>query len=117
MCFRNVSKLWLTDNNYNEALEVQTRLYDEIESYVRSILPLGRDIQNYDHMLSHIHCMESVSIKSFSGPYFPTFGLSIWVSLRKQSECREIWNRKTNRDIKTLALQCIVLEKLPAGIK
>ena len=50
MCFRNVSKLWLTDNNYNEALEVQTRLYDEIESYVRSILPLGRDIQNYDHI-------------------------------------------------------------------
>ena len=55
---KNISRLLLKDNNYNEAFEVQTRLYDEIESHVRSILPLGIGIQNYDRMLSLIHCME-----------------------------------------------------------
>ena len=39
-----------------------------------------------------IHCVKSVRILSFSGPYFPAFGLNI---LRIQSECGKIWTRKT----------------------
>ena len=47
---------------------------------------------------SHNHCVESVHIRSFSGPYFPTFGLNTvryGVSLRIQPEYGEIWTRKT----------------------
>ena len=36
------------------------------------------------------HCVKSVPIRSFSGPYFPAFGLNMErysVSLRIQSEC------------------------------
>ena len=44
------------------------------------------------------HCEKIVRIRSFSGPYFPTFGLnteSYSVSLRSQSECGKILTRKT----------------------
>ena len=34
-----------------------------------------------------IHCVKNVQIESFSGPYFPTYGLNIYVvNLRIQSE-------------------------------
>ena len=42
--------------------------------------------------------VKSVHIRSFSGPYFPAFGLNIEkcsVSLRIQSECTKIRTRKT----------------------
>ena len=49
------------------------------------------------------HCMKSVLIWSFSGPFFLTFGLNMErysVSLRIQSKCRNIRIRKTpNTDI------------------
>ena len=55
--------------------------------------------------------MKKVRIRSFSGPYFSAFGLNTEryrVSLRIQSECEKIWNRKTpntknflHRDIDT----------------
>ena len=44
------------------------------------------------------HCVKSVGIRSFSGEYFPAFGLnaeSYFVSLRIQSKCGKIWTRKT----------------------
>ena len=44
------------------------------------------------------HCVKSVRIRSFSGPYFPAFGLNTeryGVSLRIQSKCRKIRTRKT----------------------
>ena len=44
------------------------------------------------------HCMKSVSIQSFSGPHFYTFGLNMeryYISLRIQSKCRKIRTRKT----------------------
>ena len=42
-------------------------------------------------LLRNSHCVKSVCIRSFSGPYFPTFGLNTerygcGVSLRIQSE-------------------------------
>ena len=42
------------------------------------------------------HCVKSVHIRSFSGPYFPTFGLNTeryYASLRIQSECGKIRTR------------------------
>ena len=49
-----------------------------------------------------LHCIKSVRIQSYSGPYFPAFGRnteSYGVSLRIQSECRKIGTRTTlNKD-------------------
>ena len=49
-----------------------------------------------------IICVKSFRIRSFSCPYFPVFGLNMeryGVSLRIQSECREMRTRKTpNKD-------------------
>ena len=58
------------------------------------------------------YCVKSVRIRSFSGLYFPAFGLNTGrysVSLRIQSECRKIRTRKTpNTDtfdvVETLSL-------------
>ena len=44
------------------------------------------------------HCLKSVCIRSYSGPYFPPLGLNkqrYSVSFRIQSECEKIWTRKT----------------------
>ena len=49
-------------------------------------------------LVSVIHCAKSVRIRSFSGPYFPAFGLNTeryGVSVRIQSECGKIRTRKT----------------------
>ena len=64
-------------------------------------------------MLCYCHCVKNVRIRSYSGPYFPAFGLNTKkysVSLRIQSEYRQFlrsvreWHRrgkflkkKTNR--------------------
>ena len=43
------------------------------------------------------HCLKSVRIRCFPGPWFPAFVLNeerYGVSLRIQSECREIWTKK-----------------------
>ena len=53
---------------------------------------------NYSHYLVSFHCVKSVRIRSFSGPYFPAFGLNAErysVSLRIQSEYGKIRTRKT----------------------
>ena len=45
-----------------------------------------------------IHCVKSVLIGSFSGPYFPAFGLNTErcrVSLRIQSDCGKMRTRRT----------------------
>ena len=48
-------------------------------------------------------CIKSLRIRSFSGPYFPAFGLNTErysISLRIQSECGKRWTRKSpNKDI------------------
>ena len=51
-----------------------------------------------DNLISINHCLKNVRIRSFSGPYFPAFGLNMErfsVSLRIQSECWNIQARKT----------------------
>ena len=47
----------------------------------------GFEIQEW----SGHHCVKSVQIRSFSGPYFPVFRLN---TFRIQSECGEIQTRK-----------------------
>ena len=52
--------------------------------------PLGSDMKFF----CFVHCVKSVRIRSFSGPYFPAFGLSTErysASLRIQSEYVKIW--------------------------
>ena len=47
---------------------------------------------------NHNHCVKSVGIRSFSGPYFPAFGLNMeryGVSVHIQAECWKIWTRKS----------------------
>ena len=47
---------------------------------------------------NHNHCVKSVGIRSFSGPYFPAFGLNLeryGVSVHIQAECWKIWTRKS----------------------
>ena len=44
------------------------------------------------------HWVKSVRIRSYSGPYFPSFGLNkerYGVSIRIQSECGKMWIRIT----------------------
>ena len=52
----------------------------------------------YDELNLYYHCVKSVHIRSYSGPYFPAFGLNTEryeVSLRIQSKCRKIRTRIT----------------------
>ena len=56
----------------------------------------SHDIDVVMHMFNR-HCVNSVRIQSFSGPYFPAFGLNPerhGVSLCIQSKCRKIRTRK-----------------------
>ena len=49
-------------------------------------------------MWCNYHCAKNIYIRSYSGPYFPSFGLNTErysVSLRIQSECGKIWTRIT----------------------
>ena len=44
------------------------------------------------------HCVKSVRILEFLGPYFPVFGMNTdiyEVNLRIQSGCAKVWTRKT----------------------
>ena len=46
--------------------------------------------------ISYVHCVKSVRIRSYSGPYFTAFGLNTeryGVSLRIQSNCGKIRTR------------------------
>ena len=58
------------------------------------LVKLGRDSMSN----KGLHSVKSVRIRSYSGPYFPVFGLSkerYGVSLRIQSECRKMRTRIT----------------------
>ena len=48
--------------------------------------------------ICHTQCVKSIHIQSFSGPYFPAFGLNTEIyeiNLRIQSEFRKMQTRKT----------------------
>ena len=58
------------------------------------------------------HCVKNVCIRSFSGPYFPAFGLNMeryGLSIRIQSKCGKIRATKTpNKD--NFYAVCIILD-------
>ena len=59
------------------------------------LFKISREIQNKMHRR---HCVNSVRIRSFSGPDFPAFGLNTEiyrVNLRIQSKCEKMRTRKT----------------------
>ena len=58
----------------------------------------GWNLSSIVVVLSENHCMKSVRIRSYSGPYFPVFGMNTeryGVSLRIQFECRKMRTRTT----------------------
>ena len=71
----------------------------ETRSTINSaIISVGRSFVARSFVLTHMHCVISVRIRSYSGPYFPTFRLNTkryGVSLRIQSECGKIRTRIT----------------------
>ena len=57
-----------------------------------------KQVQFFEDIVCYKHYMKSVRIRSFSGPYFPEFGLNTKrysLSLRIHSECGKIRTRKT----------------------
>ena len=66
-------------------------------------------------LLDRSHCVKTVRIRSFSGPYFPAFGLNTekyGVSLRVQSECGKKQTRKTPNTETLHAVSNIEIKKL-----
>ena len=56
---------------------------------INRIFPTESFKKNFSNHLRNLHCVKSFRIRSFSGPYFPIFGLNTkiyGVSLRIQSE-------------------------------
>ena len=64
------------------------------------------------------HCIKSVRIQSYFGPYFPAFGLNTEghsVSLRIQSECGEIRARITPNTDTFHAVKCTKITEAHLG--
>ena len=58
------------------------------------------------------HCVKSIRIRSYSGPYFPAFRLNLeryFVSLRIHSECWKILTRITPNTETFYAVEFIIL--------
>ena len=80
------------------------RCKGDIFLHLFSIMLLHRSMQTRSflkhlYLLQRHHCVKSVRIQSFSGPYIPAFGLNTKiysVNLRIQSKCRKIRTRKTS---------------------
>ena len=83
----------------------QTHVLDPVNICDKSVLLIQLTASNFSkkalsEMLRKVintHLVQSVRIRSFSGPYFPEFGLNMErysVSLRIQSKCGKIRSRK-----------------------
>ena len=67
-------------------------------SYFSKVFSPGLEHPTIFKILLHSHCVKSVRIRSYSGPYFPAFGLNTEgyeVSFRVQSKCGKIQIRIT----------------------
>ena len=65
------------------------------------LLPVFHEstIINIKILALEYQCVKIVQMRSFSGPYFPAFGLNTeryGASLRIQSQCGKIWTRKNS---------------------
>ena len=73
----------------NQSTDLQTKLIDWFLYEANTCISLVN---------TSYHCMKSVRIRSYSGPYFPAFGLNTEkysVYLPIQSECGKIQTKKT----------------------
>ena len=85
----------------------KTRFFHKIKKKLINVCERDTDIWNdsinpfschWSLSILPENCVKCVCILSFSGPYFPAFGLNTGrysVSFRLQSECRKIRTRKT----------------------
>ena len=68
-----------------------------------------------------LHCMKSAQMRSFSGPYFPIFGLNMEIyskNLRIQSDYRKIRTRKSfvfGRFLRSVSLKSKPTERRSAA--
>ena len=73
-------------------------LFDQIYNRLNFTLILALITAKNGQIVTNTRCLKSVRIRSFSGPYFPIFGLNTeryCASFRIQSECGKIQTRKT----------------------
>ena len=78
----------------------------EEDNWYRS--PLS--IRQVKHRIINHYCVKSVCIRSYSGPYFPAFGLNTEkyrVALRIQCECEKI-RTKIHGQIRLIKLICYI---------
>ena len=70
------------------------KLSSSSHAFLQCLLTLSIIFSSYQ-----LHCMKSIQILSFSGLYFPVFGLNTeiyFTNLCIQSKCRKIWTRKNS---------------------
>ena len=78
-------------------LKKKNTFYSSILRYIQRLHCSGVFIVNIKQ-ISHVHSVKSVRIRSYSGLYFPAFGLNMkryGVFLRIQYECGKIRTRIT----------------------
>ena len=88
------------NQNKNRKIAIERAINDSFREKFYQSLGLDEIYITLSKMMNQAtaHCMESARIWSFSGPYFPAFGLNTegyGESLRIQSECGKIKFRKT----------------------
>ena len=68
--------IWISEKSTFDYLKNEKSFRSEIKSISRSNLKSTCDLQSQIvHMKIH-HCVKSVRIRSYSDPYFPSFGLN-----------------------------------------
>ena len=90
--------LWKTlFSAFSQCSPLRTVFFKEQHSVTASVFLEG--LQGNHFYIGYPHCVKSVQIRSFSGPYFPAFGLNTErynVSVCIQSECGKIQTRKNS---------------------
>ena len=76
----------------------KTKKATDIKPYWRNYYHRTQRASFFSTFSLQVHCVKNVRIWSFSGPYFPAFGLNkqrYFVSLCIQSKFGKMWSRKT----------------------
>ena len=106
---KSVTKINNRNTEYlNWIIEIQScRMFGNI-----AIANYQKCFPNFCLITNNFFCVKSVSIRSYSGPHFPAFGLNTdryGVSLRIYSECGKMWIRITpNTDTFHAVFNCLI---------
>ena len=106
----NQSSFSLPSNSLNENSHKTKQLALQEHQHPPIALPCSSQLHEISHPIQtpHQHCVKSVRIRCYSGPYFPAFGLNTeryGVSLRVQSECGKMRTRITSNTDTFYAMQ------------